>query len=126
MAEEPLQRNAADADQGRRAERLARRREKRRREAYAAVLTTTTGRIVFLDLLESAGLYDSGFSESALLMAARIGAREKGLELLALLTGVDEAAVELMYREGRDRRRNDAKENAAGHTAAATEDETTS
>jgi hypothetical protein len=110
--------NAADAEQVKRARRRIGRREERRLGAYRAVLGTVPGRLVLWDLLCSTGLFESSYSESALIYFNE-GRRNVGLKLRADLELADVEACEVMEREARARKKRDADEIDAGYTPAA-------
>jgi hypothetical protein len=100
-----LQRNAADPAQV----RFAARKEQRSTEmllgALAEVLTTATGRLVWAEFLERAGLYESSFDHSGSVVYFKEGRRNMGLEWQALLVQADEELYDLLERERRQRKR---------------------
>lgn len=112
-------RNAGDPEDVKGAGRQEKRIERRRLGYYKAVLGTEAGRAVLWDLLCTTGLFESSFSQSSLIYFNE-GRRNVGLKLRADLELADEALVELMEREARARRRGDANETDARHTASAT------
>jgi hypothetical protein len=110
--------NAGDPEDVKGAGAQARRIERRRLGYYATVLATEAGRAVMWDLLCQAGLFESSFSQSSLIYFNE-GRRNVGLKLRADLELADESLVEQMEREARARRRADANETDARHTASA-------
>lgn len=65
----------------------------------SVVLSSRAGRNVLWSLLEGSGLYLSSFHEDAAWMAFREGNRNAGLQLLASIQRVDQAAYITMMQE---------------------------
>jgi hypothetical protein len=123
-AERALVRNAADPQQVRRAGRKVDDREDQFAAALATVMSTTAGRLVFAELLERAGLYQTVFDHSGSVMYFREGRRNFGLEIQAALVAADDALYDTLERERRARQRQDDRETAATHTRPAGTGET--
>lgn len=109
--------NAGNPEDVKAAGRQERKIETRRRAQYKAVLATAEGRFVLWDLLCQTGMFESSYSQSSAIYFNE-GRRNVGLKLRADLELIDENAVEVMEREARNRRRADAAETDARHTAA--------
>lgn len=122
MAE--MTQNAGNPNDVKGAARQERALERRRLVQYKAVLATEAGRFVMWDLLCSTGLFASSMSQSSLIYFNE-GQRNVGLKLRALLELADENGVEVMEREARARKRADAAETDARHTAGADQGATT-
>jgi len=114
-----LVRNAADADQVKRATRKERQRHTFQLAALQAVMETEAGRIVMWDLLERAGIYRTVFAPDSGSVYYQAGRQDFGHELLKLLLDAGEESYLLMEKEARTRARRERTENEAVHTAAA-------
>jgi len=112
-------RNAADAEQVKRAERKTVRREAIRAANIKAVMSTVEGRAFVWDLLERARVFESIWHPSAAIHY-NAGRQDFGHELQALVLGVDEDSYDLMAREARGRAKREGIETDAQHTASAT------
>lgn len=113
-------RNAADPRQVKRAGRLERDRAEQLRAHVVAVLTTESGRAVFWELLERAGVYRSIWTPNSEIHY-KAGRQDFGHELMALIVDASEEGYELMEREARARRKRDERSTDAAHTAPAEE-----
>lgn len=118
-ADRALQTNAADPVQVRRAGRTARTREALFLAALRETLQYESGRIVFAELLDRAGLYGSVYDPAGSLMYFKEGRRNFGLELRAACEQADESATYLMDLERRTRRTRENAETDAALTPRA-------
>lgn len=124
MPERALVRNAADPEQVKRATRTVRDREALFVAALVEVLSYASGRIVFAEVFDRAGLYGSVYDPSGSLMYFKEGRRNFGLELRAACEAADDAATDLMDRERRERIKRDDRATDAAHTQRAEQRET--
>ena len=119
MAEpRPYQRNAADPQQVRFAERKERQKAQRYANGLRAVMSSPEGRLVMGELLERSGLWRTSWDPSARIHFNE-GRRNFGLELLADIQNVDEEAYLLMERERRALIRRESAEAEANQTPPA-------
>jgi hypothetical protein len=116
-----FQRNAADPEQIRYAERKVKQAEDRFLDALRSVLATSAGRIVAWELLTRAGIYASIWDPSARIHY-NAGRQDFGHELLAAFVRADENLYQLMEREQRAYQRGQDREVAAVQTRAASEE----
>lgn len=112
-------RNAADAEQVKRAERKTARRAALEAANIKAVMSTLEGRAFVWELLTRARVFESIWHPSAAIHY-NAGRQDFGHELQALILGVDEELYDQMAREARGRAKRDANETDAQHTASAT------
>lgn len=117
MADRAFVHNAADPRQVKDATRLEKAREAAWVGLLGEVLATYAGRALVSELLERAGLYTSVYDQAGSLMYFKEGRRNFGLELRAACERADEAATDLMDRERRARRQQEAATVDATHTA---------
>lgn len=108
-----LQRNAADPEQVKHAERKARQHAERFAESLQAVMQMPAGRFVLWVLLERAGIYRSVWDASGSRITYNAGKQDYGHELLASMLEADEDAYQLMEREMRAWLKSEARETAA-------------
>lgn len=126
MRERALVRNAADPEQVKRAGRVERDREALFLAALHEVLEYASGRLVFADLLDRAGLYGTVYDASDAAMYFKEGRRNFGLELRAACERANEAGTDLMDRERRARlQKADAATDAAHRGRAETAEQPT-
>lgn len=121
MSDRAQVRNAADPAQVTRAGRRDRDREARVLASLKAVMTMPAARLVFAELLDRAGLYETVYDHSGSVMYFKEGRRNFGLELRAWIEEADDRLAELMDQERRARRRADEAATDAGHTPRATD-----
>lgn len=119
-----LVKNAADAQQVRRAERKTRDREAEFQQALTATLSDPAGRMLVWGLLDRAGINGTIFDPNGSQMYFKEGRRNFGFEIQALAIACDEDLYLLMEREGRARQRRTDRETDAAHMSRA-EEETT-
>jgi hypothetical protein len=111
-----LQRNAADPQQSKYAERVMRRRAARFTDALRASLEHPEVRLVLAELLDRARMFEQTFSTDHAEMARLEGRRSFGLELWSECEQASEALTDLMNVERRRRTAADNREVDAVHT----------
>ncbi len=114
------QKNAADLQQVKYAERKATQQQERVLVCLRAIMGAPEGRVVMWDLLARAGIYRSIWDPSARIHY-NAGRQDYGHELLALLLEADGDLYQLMEREARAWQRSQDREAAAVLTPAASE-----
>jgi len=118
MGRRDLQRNAADPQQVKFAERKARQAEEVFSVCLKAVMTTGEGRLVMWGLLERAGIYRSVFDAQGSRVYYNAGRQDFGHELLAMLIEQTPEAYLLMESEARRRAAQTGREAEAVQAAA--------
>jgi hypothetical protein len=121
MSERALVRNAADPSQVKFAARQEREREARFLSNLRSALASPEVRLVFAELLERAGLYQTVFDHSGSMVYFKEGRRNFGLELRALCEQASDELTDQMDRERRQRLRADHRTTDAVHTPRAEE-----
>lgn len=117
-----LQRNAADPEQVKYADRKARQAEERGQRAFAWLLSTEQGREALRYMFTWRPTDQTVFDHSGSQMYFKEGERNILLRLKAECVAADETNYELLEREGRALRRGLERESAAVQTKAITEE----
>jgi hypothetical protein len=112
MARQPLMTDASSRKQNEYAARVEKDRAELLRQSVQAVLGTHAGRLVFWELLERAGIYQSIWTPNAEIHY-RAGRQDFGHELQALLVDANEELYEQMAREARARVKREERASAA-------------